>query len=140
MTQEKAPEVEQPEKKAVDLIPEDRLKEILNILLPWGYSHYDGNKYTGVSPYIGRTRNIITIVANDPVGCGSVFDICMDSFMEGEDEENSLGFYKGIMKVIAPELCSDDDKFSGVFNVLSFNWADDEVQANRFPAKVEYLG
>jgi hypothetical protein len=42
--------------------------------------------------------------------------------------------------VIAPELCSDDDKFSGVFNVLSFNWADDEVQANRFPAKVEYLG
>jgi hypothetical protein len=141
MTQEKASEVEQPEKKAVDLIPEDRLKEILNILLPWGYSHYDCNMYTGVSPYIGSTRNIITIVANDPKGFGSVFAIIMNSFTEeDEGEENSLGFYKGIMKVIAPELCSDDDKFSGVFNVLSFNWADDEVQANRFPAKVEYLG
>ena len=28
----------------------------------------DGNKYTGVSPYIGDTANIITIVANDPKG------------------------------------------------------------------------
>jgi hypothetical protein len=141
MTEEKAPEVEQPEKKAVDLIPEDRLKEILNILLPWGYSHYDGNMYTGVSPYIGSTRNIITIVANDPKGFGSVFAIIMNSFTEeDEGEENSLGYYKGIMKVIAPELHSDSGKFAGGFNVLDFNWAEDEVQNNRFPVKVEYLG
>ena len=139
MEQVKAPEVEQPEKKAVKLIPEDRLKEVLNILLPYGYSHYDGNKYTGVSPYIGSTQNIITIVANDPVGWDSVFAICMDRFTEDcEDEANSLGYYKGIIKVIAPELHSIDDKFAGGFNVLDFNWAEDKVQDNRFPVKVEY--
>lgn len=139
MEQVKAPEVEQPEKKTVDLIPEERLIELLNILLPYGYSHYDGNKYTGVSPYIGNTQNIITIVANDPEGWGSVFAICMDRFTEeNEDEENSLGFYKGIMKVIAPELHSNDDKFKDNFNVLDFNWAEDKVQDNRFPVKVEY--
>ena len=129
--------MEQPEKEAVDLIPEERLKEILNILLPYGYSHYDGNKYTGVSPFIGSTQNIITIVANDPEEWGSVFAICMDRFSEEEDEANSLGFYKGIMKVIAPELHSDKDKFAGCMNVLDFNWAEDKVQYNRFPVKVE---
>ena len=138
MGQVKAPEVEQPEKKTVDLIPEERLKELLNILLPYGYSHYDGNRYTGVSPFIGSTRNVITIVANDPVGWDSVFSICMDRFTEEEDEENSLGFYKGIMKLIAPELHSNDDEFKENFNVLDFNWAEDEVQDNRFPVKVEY--
>ena len=139
MAQVTAPEVKQPEKKIVDLIPEERLKELLNILLPWGYSHYDGNKYTGVSPFIGDTQNIITIVANDPVGWDSVFAICMDRFTEDyEDEENSLGFYKGIMKVIAPELHSNNDKFKDNFNVLDFNWAEDKVQDNRFPVKVEY--
>ena len=138
MGQVKAPEVEQPEKKTVDLIPEERLKELLNILLPYGYSHYDGNRYTGVSPYIGNTQNIITIVANDPDGWGSVFAICMDRFSEEEDEDNSLGFYKGIMKLIAPELHSNDDEFKENFNVLDFNWAEDEVQDNRFPVKVEY--
>lgn len=139
MAQVKAPEVEQPEKKTVDLIPEERLKELLNILLPYGYSHYDGNKYTGVSPYIGNTQNIITIVANDPEGWGSVFAICMDRFTEeNEDEENSLGFYKGIMKLIAPELHSNDDKFKKNFNVLDFNWAEENVQYNRFPVIVTY--
>jgi hypothetical protein len=138
MGQVKAPEVEQPEKKTVDLIPEERLKEILNILLPYGYSHYDGNRYTGVSPFIGNTQNIITIVANDPDGWGSVFAICMDRFSEEEDEDNSLGFYKGIMKLIAPELHSNDDEFKENFNVLYFNWAEDEVQDNRFPVKVVY--
>jgi hypothetical protein len=138
MGQVTAPEVEQPEKKTVDLIPEERLKEILNILLPYGYSHYDGNRYTGVSPFIGNTQNIITIVANDPDGWGSVFAICMDRFSEGEDEDNSLGFYKGIMKLIAPELHSNDDEFKENFNVLDFNWAEDEVQDNRFPVKVVY--
>lgn len=139
MAQVKASEVEQPEKKDVDLIPEDRLIELLNILLPYGYSHYDGNKYTGVSPYIGNTQNIITIVANDPEGWGSVFAICMERFTEeGDNEENSLGFYKGIMKVIAPELHSIDDKFAGGMNVLDFNWAEENVQNNRFPVKVEY--
>ena len=138
MAQVKAPEVEQPEKETARLIPEERLKEILNILLPYGYSHYDGNKYTGVSPFIGSTINIITIVANDPEGWGSVFAICMENFAEDEDEENSLGFYKGIMKLIAPELHSKDDKFKGCMNVLDFNWAPDKVQENRFPVKVEY--
>jgi len=138
MEQVKAPEVEQPEKKTVDLIPEERLKELLNILLPYGYSHYDGNRYTGVSPFIGNTQNIITIVANDPDGWGSVFAICMERFSEEEDEDNSLGFYKGIMKLIAPELHSNDDEFKENFNVLDFNWAEDEVQDNRFPVKVEY--
>ena len=138
MAQVKAPEVEQPEKKTVDLIPEERLKEILNILLPYGYSHYDNRMYTGVSPFIGSTRNVITIVANDPEGYGSVFAICMEHFTDEEDEENSLGFYKGIMKVIAPELHSDDGNFKGNMNVLDFNWAEDEIQDNRFPVKVEY--
>jgi hypothetical protein len=135
MAQVKAPEVEQPEKKAVDLIPEERLKEILSILFPYGYSYHNG-QYTGVSPYIGDSTNIITIVANDPEGWGSVFAICMDRFSEDEDEGNSLGFYKGIMKLIAPELHSDDDKFKDGMNVLDFNWAEDVVQDNRFPVKV----
>jgi hypothetical protein len=138
MAKVKAPEVEQPEKKTVDLIPEERLKEILSILFPYGYSHYDGNKYTGVSPYIGSTLNVITIVANDPVGWNSVFSICMDRFTDDEDEENSLGFYKGIMKLIAPELHSTDDKFKDEMDVLDFNWAPDRVQDNRFSVKVEY--
>ena len=138
MTEVKATEVEQPEKKTVDLIPEERLKEILNILLPYGYSHYDKVKYTGVSPFIGSTQNIITIVANEPESWGSVFAICMERFTDEEDEENSLGFYKGIMKLIAPELHSNDEKFKGGMNVLDFNWAEDRVQDNRFPVKVEY--
>lgn len=138
MKQEKTPDVEQRENKAVDLITEERLKELLDILLPYGYSHYDGNKYTGVSPYIGDTGNIITIVANDPEGWDGVFVICMDRFSEEEDEANSLGFYKGIMKVIAPELHSEDDKFKDSYNVLYFDWAEDSVQNNRFPAKVTY--
>lgn len=133
-----APEVEQAEKKTVDLIPEERLKEILNILLPWGYSHYDKTRYTGVSPFIGDTKNVITIVANDPEGWGSVFAICMENYTEEEDEGNSLGFYKGIMKLIAPELHSVDEEFKDNSNVLDFNWANDWVQNNKFPAKVEY--
>ena len=137
MAQVKAPEVEQPAKEAVDLIPEERLKELLNILLPYGYSYHDG-RYTGVSPYIGDTQNIITIVANDPKGWGSVFAICMERFTDEEDEVNSLGFYKGIMKLIAPELHSNDNEFKDNYNVLDFNWAKDRVQDNRFPVKVEY--
>lgn len=138
MAQAKAPEVEQPEKKTVDLIPEERLKEILNILLPYGYSHYDKVKYTGVSPFIGTTQNIITIVANDPEGWGSVFAICMEHFTEEEDEDNSLGFYQGIMKLIAPELVSIDACFKGACNVLEFRRASSKAQDNRFPVKVEY--
>lgn len=138
MTKEKATEVEQSEKKeTVDLIPEGRLQEILNILLPWGYSHKN-SEYTGVSPYIGNSTNIITIVANNPEGWGCVFSICMDRFSEYGNENDSLGFYKGIMKLIAPELHSTDDEFKGLANTLDFNWAEDEVQDNRFPVKVEY--
>ena len=136
--EEKVSEITSPKDEKPKLIPTERLQEILNILLPYGYSHYDKVKYTGVSPFIGSTQNIITIVANDPEGWDSVFSICMDRFTEEEDEENSLGFYKGIMKLIAPELHSDTDKFKGCMNVLDFNWASDKVQDNRFPMKVEY--
>lgn len=138
MTKEKATEVEQSEKKeTARLIPEGRLQEILNILLPYGYSH-KGYEYTGVSPYIGNGTNIITVVANNPEGWGCVFSICMDCFSEYGNENDSLGFYKGIMKLIAPELHSTDDEFKGLANTLDFNWAPDEVQDNRFPVKVEY--
>lgn len=135
MEQVKASEVEQPE-KTVDLIPEERLQEILKILLPYGYSHYADSKYTGVSPYIGGSTNVITIVANDPKWSGYPFSICMEKFAEDEELKNCLGFYKGIMKVIAPELHSDDDNFGDIINVLDFDWADDKVQDNRFPVKV----
>ena len=141
MAQTKSPEVEQQEKKAVDFIPEERLKEILNILLPYGYSYHNG-QYTGVSPYIGDCTNIITIVANDPIGYGdgSVFSICMERFSEYDeaDENDSLGFYKGIMKLIAPELHSYNEEFKDGMNVLAFNWADEMVQDNRFPVKVVF--
>ena len=138
MAQVKAPEVEQPEMETADLIPEERLKEILSILLPWGYCHYSGNKYTGVSPYIGCAHNIITIVANDPKGWGSVFAIVMERFTEDEDEAGSIGFYKGIMKLIAPELVSITENFAGAANVLDFDWSTDRVIDNRFPVSVEY--
>ena len=136
MAQVKAPEVDQPKDETEDLIPEERLKELLNILLPWGYSHYGDNKYTGVSPYIGSTHNVITIVANDPKGWGSVFAIVMERFTDDEDEAGSIGYYKGIMKLIAPELVSITDTFAGAANVLDFDWAASCVQDNRFPVEV----
>lgn len=126
-----------PKKESFDFITEERLHELLSILLPYGYSHYNGTHYTGVSPYIGKEHNIITIVANDP-SWGSVFSICMDRFADKEDETNSLGFYKGIMKVIAPELYCHDDTFKYNFNVLDFDWADDYIQENAFPVNVKY--
>lgn len=137
MGEVKAPDIPRPEKK-FDFMTEERLHELLSILLPHGYSHYDGTFYTGVSPYIGKEHNIITIVANDPNWSGCVFSICMDKFSDNEDEENSLGFYKGIMKLIAPELHSNDGEFKDNFNVLDFNWAEGRAQYNRFPVKVEY--
>lgn len=120
----------------IDLIPEERLKEILSILFPWGYSHYKETCYTGVSPFIGDAKNVITVMANDPAGLDSVFAICMERFDENYDESDSLGFYQGIMKLIAPELHSTDEKFQGISNVLDFNWAPDHMQDNAFPAKV----
>ena len=131
---------EQGETKSVNLISEERLREILSILLPYGYSHYKGHckgpggMYTGVSPYIGDEMNVITILANDPKGC--VFEICMERFDEESDENDSLGFYKGIMKLIAPELNSTEAKFKREHVVLAFNLASDRVQDNRFPVKV----
>lgn len=136
MEQVKAHE-EQPEEKAMDLIPEERLKEILNILLPYGYSYHNG-RYTGVSPYVGDTQNIISIVPNDVEGWGSVLSICMMHFDDEEDENNSLGYYLGIMKLIAPELHSETTVFKGIHDVLDFIWAEDRAQANKFPVKVEY--
>ena len=127
-----------PKKESFDFITEERLHELLSILLPFGYSHYNGTFYTGVSPYIGKEYNIITIVANDPDWAGGIFSICMDRFTEDENEKDCLGFYKGIMKVIAPELHSHGDKFDGGYNVLDFYWADDDIQENAFPVKVKY--
>ena len=139
MGEVKAPDIPRPEeKKKFDFMTEERLHELLSILLPYGYSHHRGTFYTGVSPYIGAESNIITIVANDTNWSGCVFSICMDKFSDNEDEENSLGFYKGIMKVIAPELYSADDKFKDGMNVLDFDWADDNVQENAFPVEVKY--
>ena len=64
----------------------------------------------------------------------------MEKFTEGceADENDCLGYYKGIMKLIAPELHSKDDEFKGLVNTLDFNWAPDNIQNNRFPVKVEY--
>jgi hypothetical protein len=126
------------EEKKFDFMTEERLHELLSILFPYGYSHHRGTFYTGVSPYIGTESNIITIVANDPNWSGCVFSICMDKFSDNEDEENSLGFYKGIMKVIAPELYCNDDKFEGASNVIDFDWAVDHIQWNAFPVEVKY--
>lgn len=137
MTQVKAPDTPRPKEEERKLIPEDRLREILNILLPYGYSHHRKTFYTGISPYIGSAQNIITIVANDYGWSGGVLSICMDRFDEGEDEDNSLGFYRGIMKLIAPELNSIDDEFKGNSNVLDFDWASDRVLENVFPVEVK---
>ena len=61
----------------------------------------------------------------------------MERFAEDEDESDSLGFYNGIMKVIAPELYSKDNKFEGISNVLDFDWAADAVRDNAFPIEVK---
>ena len=137
MAQVKAPDIPQPEQKQPDYMTEERLHEILSILFPWGYSHKE-TKYTGVSPYIGDRTNIITIVANDPAWGSMPLSIIMEAFDEESNEDDSLGFYKGIMKLIAPELHSDNDNFKGIMNMLDFNWAEDRMQDNRFPVKVEY--
>lgn len=138
MAEAKTEETQRQKEMEFRLIPYERLQEILNILFPYGYSHYDGTKYTGVSPFIGTTQNIITVVANDTHWSDGVFSICMDRFSDDENEDNSLGFYKGIMKVIAPELYSYDKKFKEHFNVLDFYWAGESVQANAFPVGVLY--
>lgn len=130
------PELKEKKEKEIALIPKERLQEILNILFPYGYSHYKRVYYTGVSPFIGDRFNIITIIANDPKGWGSVFAICMDRFDEDSDENDSLGFYKGIMKLLMPELHSEDEKFKEHFNVLDFHWASEAVKENAFPVNI----
>ena len=137
MGEVKAPDVPQPERKQPDPMTEERLHEILSILFPWGYSHKE-TKYTGVSPYIGDRTNIITIVANDPAWGAMPLSIIMEAFDKESNEDDSLGFYKGIMKVIAPELHSNDDKFKDNMNVLDFTLAEDKVQDNAYPVKVTY--
>ena len=129
---------EQKKNDDFDFITEERLHEILSILMPWGYSHHKPTQYTGVSPYIGDRTNIITIVANDPAWVSMPISIIMEAFDEESNEDDSLGFYKGIMKVIAPELHSCDEKFKDGMNVLDFHWAEDNVQDNAFPVKVTY--
>ncbi len=119
------------EEEKTDLMTEARVQEILNTLFPWGYSRPKETWYTGVSPYIGRTQNIITVVARDPAW--GVLSICLDRFTEDEESVmNCLGFYKGIMKVIAPELHSETEDFDSNANVLEFRWGYDDEQENRF--------
>ena len=123
------------EKEFSQLMPEDRLNELLGILLPWGYSKWN-NQYVGDSPYRGKERNVIRIVANDDI-FGAPFSIVMERFNETSDEKDSLGFYLGVMKVIAPELVSHDDTFEGNANVIDFFFADEQEQANCFPCRVQ---
>lgn len=116
-------------------IPKERLAEILSILLPYGYSHYKDTFYTGVSPYFGSGKNIITVVYGT---WGCPLSICIEAFDEDYGQTDALGYYKGIMKLIAPELFSVDVKCDLTNNVLDFFWSDDKVQENRFPARVTF--
>lgn len=63
----------------------------------------------------------------------------MEHFTEEENKEDCLGFYKGIMKLIAPELHSTDDKFNDSWNVLDFDWADEMVQKKPIPRESNLL-
>ena len=123
--------MEEKEKK-VKPIPEDMKKRLLSILLPFGYSCHR-ERYTGASPFINSGFNIITLVF------GTVdfpFSIIMDRYEEAEDEENCLGFYSGIMKLIAPELISFDEKFNSSMNMMDFDWVEDSDQNTPFPVTV----
>lgn len=119
------------------MIPEERLNELLSILLPYGYSK-KGNRYTGVSPYMDDLENIISIVANDENWSG-VFNIIKEVEDDEGDEKHLLGYYKGIMKLIAPELYSSSCIFEGGYNVLDFYWAPESVTQNRFPVSVSII-
>jgi hypothetical protein len=136
----KAPEIPRPEKEDEDLMTQERVDEIIDVLFPWGCSTPKENWYTGVSPYIGETQNIITVIARDPNW--GVLSICLDKF--SEDYEGSicdcLGFYKGIMKVIAPELHSEKERFDENYNVLDFHWGNDKQQENKFFGKYDASG
>lgn len=123
-------------KEPGDRITRERLREILSILFPWGYSHYKEVFYTGVSPFIDDATNIITVIVNDPIGRDSVFSICIEKYNEDSDVNDCLPFYKGIMKLIAPRLYCKNDKSQGQGDVLDFNWAPYYVKGNAFPAKV----
>lgn len=123
--------MEEKEKK-VKPIPDDMKKRLLAILLPFGYSHHR-ERYTGASPFINDGFNIITLV----FGTVDVpFSIIMDRYDESEDEENCLGFYSGIMKLIAPELISFDEKFNSSANVMDFDWVEVQDQNTPFPVTV----
>lgn len=114
----------------------ERLMEIVNILLPWGYSQKYPGQFTGLSPYINDSENIITIYDNLP-DIKSLLYIELVRAGNGQNERDCFGFYKGIMKVIAPELCSKEvTLYGGNLTVLSFDFTFNED--NRFPVKVEY--
>jgi hypothetical protein len=131
----KAPEIPRPEKEDEDLMTQERVDEIIDVLFPWGCSTPKENWYTGVSPYIGETQNIITVIARDPNW--GVLSICLDKFTEESDySSDCLGFYKGIMKVIAPELYSEKERFDEDYNVLDFHWGNDKQQENKFFEKL----
>ena len=111
------------------------MMEIVNILLPWGYSQKYPGRFTGLSPYINDSENIITIWGNTPDDACLLY-ISLERVDDGQNVRDCLGFYKGIMKMIAPNLRSDDRLLDEGDNVLAFDYTADED--NRFPVKVEY--
>ena len=123
--------MEEKEKK-IKPVPDDMKKRLLAILLPFGYSCHK-ERYTGASPFINEGVNIITLVFGTD---DFPFTIIMDRYEESEDEENCLGFYSGIMKLIAPELISFDEKFNSSANMMDFDWVDDADQNTPFPVTV----
>ena len=123
--------MEEKEKK-IKPVPDDMKKRLLAILLPFGYSCHK-ERYTGASPFINEGVNIITLVFDTD---DFPFSIIMDRYEETEDEENCLGFYSGIMKLIAPELISFDEKFNSSANIMDFDWVEVQDQNTPFPVAV----
>lgn len=136
--EEKAKDYVCPKDEPPKLISKERLHEILDILMPYGYSHYDDVYYTGVSPDLGINFNIITIVANSPKTWDSILTIIIEKVGDDFDETNCLGFYQGIMKVIAPELTCYTDKFDNVMDTIDFRWALPSEQDNCFNCEVNF--
>lgn len=124
------------EKEAI--IPLVKVSTIVGIFFPWGYSYHRG-LYTGVSPYLGKYTNTISLAFNE-YAFGAAMVIIMQNFNEECDENEALGFYKGVMKMIAPELYSDNSEFKGANNVIRFDVSkDDDCISNAFGADIALL-
>ena len=122
----------------LDPITEKRVKELVNILLPYGFS-YVNERYIGASPFMSYYIPIL-IEANTDMCTdeGGIFAIGIDIPIEGicKSYDEALGFYIGIMSIIAPELHCVTNQFNKNDNVIVFGWHDCEHYT--FPLKVEY--